>query len=134
MVMVRGVLHETHRHGTSLGDESGVQGCPGLTGKRKDWTAALYLLWPSNPSVRGSFDRDLASEQEMDLLLKAANLTSKDRVVVTLEGLLQARPNFQVFRQPNGQVYSTGYGSGGEYPAQLVIRRVIDTKISKAGQ
>lgn len=133
MVMVRGVLHQTPRHGTSLGDESGGQGCSGLTGKRKEWTAALYLLWPSNPSVRVDFDRDLASEKEMDLVLKAANLTNKDRVIVTLEGLLEARSNFQVFRQTDGQLYSTGYGSGGEYPAQLVIRRVVNTRISKAG-
>ncbi len=111
-----------------------MQGCLGLTGKRKDRTAALRLLWPSNPSVRVSFDRNLASEQEMDRLLKAANLTDKDRIVLTLEGLLQAKANFQVFRQPDGEVYSTGYGPGGEYPARLVIRRVVDTRITKAGQ
>ena len=134
MVIVRGVLRQTPRHGTSLGEESGVQGCPSLTGKRKDWKAALHLLWPSNPSVSVGFRRDLGSEQEMDLMLKAANLTNKDKVIVTLEGLLQARSNFQVFQQPDGQVYSTGYGSGGEYPAQLIIRRVVDTRISKAGQ
>lgn len=132
MVVVTGVLHQTHRHGTSLEDERGVQGCPGLIGKRKDWPAALYLLWPSNPSVGVSFDRDLASEHEMDRLLKTADLADKDRVILTLEGLLQAKENFQVFRRPDGQVYSTGFGSGGEYPAQLIIRRVIDTKITKS--
>jgi len=67
----------------------------------------------------------------MDRLLKAADLTDKDKVILTLEGLFQAKGNFQVFRRPDGQVYSTGFGSGGEYPAQLVIRRVIDTKITK---
>jgi hypothetical protein len=134
MVTVRGVLRQTPRHGTSLGDESGETVCSGQTGKQKDWTAALYLLWPSNPSVSVSFDRDRASEQEMDKVLKAADITSKDRIVVTLEGQLEAKPNFEVFRQPNGEVYSTGYGSGGEYPAQLVIRRVVETRISRPGQ
>lgn len=134
MVVVRGVLHQTPRHGTSLGDESGVQSCPGLTWKRKNWAGALYLVWPSNPTVKVGFDRDLASEQEMDQVLKAAHLTNKDRVVVTLEGLLQARPNFQVFRQPDGHIYGAGYGSGGAYPAQLVIRRVVDTRISTPSQ
>jgi len=131
MVVVTGIFRHTHRHGSSLEDERGVQECPGFVGKRKYWTPALCLSGPSDPSAEVRFGRNLAAEQEMDRLRQAARLTAENKVIVTFEGLLQAKARFQVFREPDGEVIGNGYGPDGTYAACLVIRRVIDSKVIK---
>jgi len=130
MVVVRGRLHISWRHGVRFLREVGgltEDGrCPGFAGTKADWPPEISVLWPTEGPADGpvSFRAERGKIwQQLLYHLKGSEVGIS--AVVVIEGELRSRPGIKIVRRDGGWCEGNGYGRNGDFPAELVIKRIV---------
>jgi hypothetical protein len=131
-VGIRGVLMGG-RHGSALYDRNQAEApCPEVLKQQRTWPSAVYLVWPNQKTVDGGprrFEPELeAIEKNMADARKQVRENRDQLIVATFFGEVRARRRIAIFPREDWYL-GNGYGQGGQYPAQLVIRTVTDTEV-----
>jgi len=130
MITIRGVMIGGHRHGWTLYDyDQGQNGCPDVLKRGLRWPSSISLSWPTDPNPEDGpiiFQPDLGMIERS--LAKIQKIQGSDDVwiIATIHGELRARNDIVIFHGDDGSYYGSGYGPGGQDPAQLMIERVSD--------
>lgn len=139
LVTIRGVLLGGSRHGWFLQESTSDRPCPGFDQAGRRWPPALSVV----EFTKGSEIEDGPTDFESDATQIRGMLSEPQRIVgnradlaiaVTLIGKLRSRKGVHVQRAEDGWYFGDGYGQGGQFPAQLVLKTVKDAKVIKREQ
>jgi hypothetical protein len=94
------------------------------------WPTALNLAdssWVEKGAEPVDFRTDEESVQRVFALLRREKASGQDiEILVTVVGKLRMKDRYQVGKTPDGALLADGYGHLGTYPAQLVIKTMLD--------
>lgn len=101
-------------------------GCRGLRGERQGWPARILLVWPED----GPADGPVAFRAQPGEIWKRLYYHVKGSDVgitvrAVIEGELRSRPGIKIVRTDGGWAEGNGYGRNGDFPAELVIKRIV---------
>ena len=128
LVLIEGWLGINWRHGlryiSEEKDDGG--GCRGLRGERQGWPARILLVWPED----GPADGPVAFRAQPGEIWKRLYYHVKGSDVgitvrAVIEGELRSRPGIKIVRTDGGWAEGNGYGRNGDFPAELVIKRIV---------
>jgi len=127
IVTVRGRLHINWRHGVNfLEDLSSKNTCPGFTEERRAWSPEILLVWPEDGPADGpsSFEAK-PGEIWKRLYYHVKGSEVGINVEAVIEGELRSRPGIVIYRREGARPLGNGYGRYGDFPAELVIKRIV---------
>lgn len=104
------------------------------------WATALDLVSSSYAVVIAGevvddvqpldFETDEESIKRVSALLRRERASGHDfEIFVTVVGKLRMKDPYQVGKTPDGALLADGYGHFGKYPAQLVIKTMLDPEV-----
>jgi len=128
LIEVQGWLGINSWHGVAYlsQEEEDGQTCPGLKGNRVTWPGRILVIWPADDPADGP----VAFRAEPgDIWRRLYYHVKKSEVGVTvkaiIEGELRSRPGIVIHRRNGARPLGNGYGRYGDFPAELVIKRVV---------
>jgi hypothetical protein len=140
IVTIRTLVFVGSFHGSILADYEISGECPQIAETGKHWRSAidpvyLYPLGriPSDSPVQ--FTPDYAEiEDYLDKLQEFVKKAEETRnynfgYMATITGELRSRRDLHIFKHPDGWYAGNGYGEGGKYPAELIIKSVADLEL-----
>ena len=128
LVVVRGWLGINWRHGvTYIGqNEENGEACRGFTKELVEWPSEILLTWPEDGPADGPVSFKAAPGEVWKKLwyhVKGAEVGITVKAVI--EGELRSRPGIVIHRRDGARPLGNGYGRYGNFPAELVIKRII---------
>ncbi len=127
IVAMRGWLNINWRHGVVyLSEEEDETPCPKLPGPRAEWPGWVLVTWPTDdlPDGPASFTAS-PGETWARLYYHAKKSDVGISVAAVIEGELRSRPGIQIKLIEGLGRQGNGYGRRGNFPAQLVIKRIV---------
>jgi hypothetical protein len=138
IIAIRGVVSTGH-HGSVLSDDRGPEPCPSLLEKGLRWPPAMVLTWPERSIPEDGPRQFVPDAEQINRALaevrKAVSESLKRndyslRFIATVVGELRSRKDIIILWDQEQDWYAgTGYGQGGQYPADLVVQSVADPKL-----
>ena len=137
MTKITGVVIGSRRHGSALYDyDKPKSPCPEVLKQGRKWPSAIYLVWPHEREVEDGprvFKPDV-EDIEKNLANAKRQMVERDDLLITATflGELRSRKSLTIVQSDEGWYMGDGYGQGGQYPAQLVIKTVTKAKVIEA--
>ena len=129
MLTVEGWLTINWRNGVNFINETEERTvCPGLKGNRADWPGMIHLLWPSEKPDDGPVAFEEGPDPIWDRLQEIVKHSEVGiGVAVVVEGELRSRENIRIRWVDRDNLWrdGNGYGRNRDFPAELVIKRVV---------
>jgi hypothetical protein len=126
-------------HGSILVDHEIKGECPLIAETGKHWRSAIAPRYPNPewipPDGPLKFAPDYAEiENLLDKLqevLKKAEETQNHNFgyMATVTGEVRSRQDLKIFKHSDGWYAGNGYGEGGQYPAEIIIKSIADLEL-----
>jgi hypothetical protein len=136
VIVVKGVVRGGYIHGFALHDSEHEKECPLILTAGRHWPSGIDLIFltkgytPEEGPV--TFVPDSKSIEAFLVQIKGKS----GDYAATFVGELRSRENINIFSYPEGVFAGNGYGEGGKYPAQLLVKSVKEFRLadSRTGQ
>lgn len=126
-IIVSGWLNINWRHGVVyLSEEEDVVPCRAATRAPAEWRGWILLKWPADVSGDESVSFSVEPGDTWATLhyhVRKSDVGISVRTVI--EGELQSRPGIRIETVEGLGQQGNGYGRRGNFPAQLVIKRIV---------